>query len=685
MSSPGKTSDIVHKLPAIMPDSWQLFFRYRYPRDIQIESMPYILKGESVCICSPTASGKTEAVIAPLYQRHISFRRNRLAVIYVAPTKALVNDLYHRLGYYLQSVVDPVISRYTGDHHDFKSSDGLFLLLTTPEALDSLQLMHPEKLESVRAIVIDEIHLLHGSPRGQQLRHVMKRIKTHALNSGPENDNFHIVGMSATIEDNLKLNDCWFDNSARFVTAGEPRLIEMNYLSVPIREREDLAEDSAKVVAKWLNQNTPNKILVFGNTRNFTHALAAALHHELIGSRWPVYMHIGVLSGTERERVEKAMKNDQHGICVATSTLEVGIDIGDIDLIVLAQPPYSINSFLQRIGRGNRQSDICRVAALYNNNDEFITYKALHHCAVSGRLDDLHEYDRPSVRFQQVLSLAWRGVRSYKPLTLHNASQKAGDIDYEDVIQDMITTGALKEVGKSLIPNDELMDAGDKRQIHTVIIGTTHRPMIDEKSGETLAFTSGEAVDPGKIFLGGKIKRTVESPYGEVFLVTPQNDNNKKLTRLPSSRGRRGLSRNLIWAIAEIRGIDPKQWLRDGDTLYTWGGFDFNHLIKTMLKNMKISKIVRIDDFSITGLDEKIFVEPEWVFYWSKKINETGSISPQDAHPFLIPSRYYEHLSADLKAVEAINAIPFYGFYRWLKECEKNVLKVDHEERTDSQ
>ena len=88
---------IQHDFAQMMPDAWRVFYRHRSPRPIQHAVMPLLLRGESVVLSAPTASGKTEAAFAPLYQRHVSFRREKLSVVYVAPTKALVNDMYERL------------------------------------------------------------------------------------------------------------------------------------------------------------------------------------------------------------------------------------------------------------------------------------------------------------------------------------------------------------------------------------------------------------------------------------------------------------------------------------------------------------------------------------------------------------------------------------------------------------
>ena len=94
---------------------------------------------------------------------------------------------------------------------------------------------------------------------------------------------------------------------------------------------------------------------------------------------------------------------------------------------------------------------------------------------------------------------------------------------------------------------------------------------------------------------------------------------------------------------------------------------------------MKIEQNLRVDDFSIGGLDKKLSVNPVLVSKWIQKINTPGIVSIQDAKHFLSSSRYYNNLSPELQRTEAINAIPFPTFIRWLNECDKTVIIINHE------
>lgn len=328
----------------MMPDAFPIFFRGRSPRPAQSLVMPPVVRGKSALLAAPTASGKTEAAVTPLFQRHVSFRRRRLSTLYIAPTKALANDIFERLDTYLGIRSPGCIARYTGDRHEFDAADGLFCLVVTPEALDSLQLTRPAALTGVRAVIVDEIHLLHGVPRGQQLRFVMDRLRAAADAPSHPQDTFQVVGMTATIDQLEEVRDLWLGPSGTLVRHGAPREIELTLIDAndTALPSDDRAGRHARALARWLKSAETPKVLIFENSRNGAHALAAALHDELqaaYGERAPqVHLHMGVLSVAERERVERSMKADRSGICVATSTLEIGIDIGDVDAVVLAAP-----------------------------------------------------------------------------------------------------------------------------------------------------------------------------------------------------------------------------------------------------------------------------------------------------------------------------------------------------------
>lgn len=655
------------QLKSMMPDSFRIFFEQRNPYDHQLEVMPNIVKGFNQLLSAPTASGKSEAVLAPLYQRHISFRRTQLSTIYVAPTKALVNDMFERLNVYLGTHSVGLVARYTGDRHEFSLKDGVFCLLVTPEGLDSLQLRRPDELVNVRAVVIDEIHLLHGQARGQQLRHVIERIKKSTIEPKSDRDNFQIVGMTATINDLDLVADTWLGKNAKISKSGDKRDIDLRLLEID--DSENLECEYSKKISEWLKETNTRKVLVFTNTRNLAHKLAVYLKQDLTGTRWPVHLHFGTLPANEREHVEEKMKNDEWGLCVATSTLEIGIDIGDIDCIILADIPKGVNSFLQRIGRGNRRTGECKVLGFTKNDEEKVFYSALLNCAQAGVLDDLFEYDRPSVRYQQVLSLVWKATRSDQAISVQGVLNKAGSSSHETVIQDMIDTDALKLRDGFLVPNDHWMEEGDKGRIHTVISGASSGKVIDSKTGE-VTMRDPEPDGGGSImYHRGKTRRLERGDDERLFLGEAVEDIGR-IAKVRTTRGHMRVSKGIVQSMARIRGHNPKRWKVSSQKILTFGGETLNMMLAKTLSIISDGVRLSACSESVDGVIPTHLVSIEYIRSKSVQIKKENLFSSDFAKRFTNPSRYISKLSADQMEIERQNSVPWPLFFDWLDENE---------------
>ncbi len=658
-------SDLNSKLP----DAWRIFFHHRNLLPIQAEAIPYILRGANTLVSSPTASGKTEAVLAPLYQRHISFRRQKVSVIHVAPTKALANDIYFRIGdYFGETGRATGIYRYTGDHHDFPEPDDGFVVVTTPEALDSLQLTKPNMLYGIRVVIVDEIHFLHGNARGEQLRYVINRIRVTAEEPAHYKDTFQIVGISATIHDLESVKKLWLGENSSHVSLQQPRAIDVGFCQIPNNKKlYKIASEVASTIISWVEKEELSKILVFANSRNEAHVLAIALRQLDNSEKFPIHLHFGILAADERDRIEAELKCGRYGICVATSTLEIGIDIGDIDATILISPPHSVISFLQRIGRGNRKSDLCKVLALYRDDLQKNIYLSVLKLAENGDLDEIHEYKRSSVGFQQVLSLAWQGTRIDDPLTRSNITKRTGGPDHDEVINDMVDMGHLKEIQGALIPSDELMDEGEKRAIHTNIGLIASQRIVDADTGEILAQVSGK-VEEGLAYFGGKIKQIKNLNSRDILIEKAHNISVSTISKLPSVRYKNGLSRKIVWQIAKNENIDPRIWSKTGSQIKTWGGLNNNRLICILYLLSGGTYSLMPDDFSISGLGNNYEISPKIVYEWIMD-ELLNNLSVKEANVFRKPTRYYSKLSKDLKRGEALNSIPVKPFIDWIKLC----------------
>ncbi|GAB6056906.1 hypothetical protein JCM31598_43340 [Desulfonatronum parangueonense] len=477
-----------------------------------------------------------------------------------------------------------------------------------------------------------------------------------------------IIGMSATVDDISNMGKKWINDDFTFISVGDPRNINATFLNSNNTTSKPL------LLKEWIDTTDINKLLIFGNTRNSTHQFSASIH-KLLFDKYPVYMHIGILSALERERVEESMRTNKFGICVATSTLEIGIDIGDIDAVGLINPPSNIGSFLQRIGRGNRRTGSCRVICLCEDEQEEFVYRALLHCASKGILDDVHEYVRPSVCFQQVLSHCWHGIRHGHPVTRKSIAKRTGGDDLESIIEDMLETGALRDIGGALIPNDDLIDIGDKRQIHSTIVGTKGRMVTDATSGDTVANFEGYGYTKGSVFVAGNIKKLVESPNGDIFVEKPSSGvKDYSLARLPSSRGKQGFSRRLVWAVAELHNETPNIWKIKKTKLYTWGGTGYNNLLKFYLRLMLPGLTLNSDDYGLSEWPIDVIIQPKEIKKFTEEISRSGSISLDIAAQFRQPTNFFTKLGKDLQRAETLNSVPMHGFLTWLDECENCIV-----------
>jgi ATP-dependent Lhr-like helicase len=649
-------------LARMMPDALPIFFHRRQPYEVQSEVMPLVVRGESVLFAAPTASGKTEAAICPLFQRHLSHRRKALSTVYLAPTKALVNDLYERLAGYLGARFPNAITRYTGDRHELKDPEGVFCLLATPEALDSLQLRRPAALATVRAIVIDEIHLLHGQARGQQLRHVIHRVQAAARSPADARDRFQVVGMTATLDDMQGVAHRWLGPAARVVSSGKPREIGLELLSID--PDADASREQARELAKWLGRTGTEKVLVFSNSRNGAHALAANLHRELEGSRWPVHLHFGPLAAWQREQVEEEMRSRRFGVCVATSTLEIGIDIGDVDAVVLADAPFTVSAFLQRIGRGNRRSGLCRVIGFRTCDADERYLRGLIDCGTRGELDDTFEYDRPSVQFQQVLSIAWRATRREEPVDLARLAAETGQ-DMREVVEDMIDTGSLRDVRGALIPSDQLLDEADAGRIHSVIVGAPGPSVIDFRTGEAALREADESSAGGALFVGGQLRKLGLGADGSAFLgeAAPHFE---RLAKIKGGGRGQGLGRAVVRGLARQLDQDPDVWRLDGVSLVTWGGLPFNTLLAAILNREAPDYEFLPSDLEVRGPFDKIPFGISWLRDATVKARAANDLPQRICGKFTGSSKYLTALSAGLASEERRRSIPWEPFARWL-------------------
>jgi ATP-dependent Lhr-like helicase len=289
------------------------------------------------------------------------------------------------------------------------------------------------------------------------------------------------------------------------VTVAGPREIEST-LVPDLEGAIKLAQDR-----KW------KKLLVFANSRRVVESLAAALKKILGSNR--VVAHHGSLSKEARENAESFMKDARFAVCVATSTLEIGIDIGSIDAVVLAEPPFSISALLQRVGRSNRRSTKINAVAITAGGELESTWTVLFEIARQGTLeDDPYEVDR-SVGFQQVLSLVYecpQGVSQERIAAL--LAVLIGPEQMEKTLR-ILKKREFIEIRKDTIwGTEKLRNLGDLGAVHSNVPNSMDYQVVDARTGKELGKIS-ESFD-SEFILSGRAWR-VDNFKGGVIKVVP--------------------------------------------------------------------------------------------------------------------------------------------------------------------
>jgi ATP-dependent Lhr-like helicase len=375
------------------------FGRFASLRDAQEAAIEPLTAGRNVVLSSATGSGKTEAVVAPLVSKYwrVAAKSDGIILLYIAPTKALVNDLEKRLYPPFASLGLRVGVRH-GDRDDLINGPKPHLLLTTPESFDVMLFRKDPALTTIRAVVIDEVHLLYNTQRGLQLSILISRLRQllpHKL---------QWAALSATIGNLAHVRDFLMGNDE-----------DAEFLSFPAQRAIDaqlrfITDDVAFVaLIRRLTEGRSTKLLVFVNSRRECERLTSALKGEEV-LRHSVFAHYSSLSPEVRLDTERKFAAMRTAICVATSTLELGIDIGDIDAVLLWGVPGGVDSFLQRIGRGNRRSNKTNVVCLVPSHSSAVVldglrFAALADAASKGELPVRSPYDLFGAVGQQCLSV----------------------------------------------------------------------------------------------------------------------------------------------------------------------------------------------------------------------------------------------------------------------------------------
>lgn len=375
---------------------------WRELRPFQNEVIPEVLDKKNLIVLAPTAGGKTEASFFPIASRMLTEEWDPLSVLYICPIKALLNNLNDRLQYYCGLLG----RRAELWHGDVKTSarkkilkEPPDLLLTTPESIEvmlvSQSVEHQRMFKNVRAVIVDEIHAFAGDDRGWHLLSVLSRVCNIA-----END-VQRLGLSATVGNPDVLVDwlCSDSPGPRDVykpppsKGGEDADVQLDYVAS--------ASNAALVLSRLFRGE---KRLVFTDSRSRAEEIATNLRARQVST----FVTHSSLSQDERRQAEQAFAEREDCVIVATSVLELGVDVGDLERVIQLDSPSSVASFLQRMGRTGRRSGTRRNCLfLATRDDALIQATALIDLWHSGYVEPIEPPALPyHILAQQVMATA---------------------------------------------------------------------------------------------------------------------------------------------------------------------------------------------------------------------------------------------------------------------------------------
>ncbi len=399
-------------------------YGYEKPTPVQEEAIPKVLLGKNLVIIAPTGTGKTEAAVFPVIDLLVrnGIPKLGIQILYITPLRALNRDIYRRIA----SICSDLGIRLDIRHGDtpeavrrVQAREPPNFLITTPETLQFLLYgaRLKQALSRVRWVIIDEVHELIDSKRGVQLSLALERLE-HLI----AKRRVQRIGLSATVGDPEEV--------ARFVGGEEGA--EIVYVDVskeldvkvvwPKPSQRDIEEASKIGVSPELYARlrkvkelveSSTSAIIFTNTRNTAESLTTYLKAIF---NMNVEVHHGSLSRAVREDVEKRFKEGELKAIIATSSLELGIDIGHVDLVIQYMSPRQVTRLVQRVGRsGHRIGRVSRGVVVTADFEDTLEAVAIVNRALSKWLEkpDIH-FKALDVLAHQLVGMAIDGGGSLK-------------------------------------------------------------------------------------------------------------------------------------------------------------------------------------------------------------------------------------------------------------------------------
>jgi ATP-dependent Lhr-like helicase len=359
---------------------------WRSLRPVQELAFEAVTTGANCVILAPTAGGKTEAALFPMVDAILKNRWAGPSVLYICPLRALLNNLEPRVRN-ICGLVGLSAFKWHGDVEASQKKRFLTepadILMTTPESLEAMLLSQRIDAKQVfgrlRFFMVDEVHAFAGDDRGAHLLSVLERLQQFAV------EDVQRVALSATVG-NPDLLLKWLAGSSQrpgqvVRPPHEPKARMLRVVSVP---------PNGAFVSVAAAEARGEKTLLFVESRRQAESAASGLRDAIP----TVFVHHSSVSREARAQAEEAFATAPEAVIVSTATLELGIDVGDLDLVQQYETPKTVSSFLQRLGRTGRRDAPARMTFYEDDDESFIQSIALVNLARRGWVEPVEPTNR---------------------------------------------------------------------------------------------------------------------------------------------------------------------------------------------------------------------------------------------------------------------------------------------------
>lgn len=544
-------TDVFSRLHPTLREALISTLRWDAFRAVQKEAIRAFSAGSDLVILAPTAGGKTESGFFPALDDLLRSGGEGVSILYISPLKALINDQLERIS----RITRPMGVETAAWHGDISRTERLWqegeapgILLTTPESLEVLLAdpIRSSDLAGLRTVIIDEIHAFIGTDRGVHLRCLLDRLE---LRTG---ERIRRIGLSATIGNPDHLLE-WLSEPTR------PRQL-VRVPSPPAKKRFSFSieEEEERRFLAVAGAIRGKKALVFVQSRS----AAERLHAGLAGLAGPVDVHHSAISPDLRHAAEARMAGEGSACIICTGTLELGIDIGGLDVVVQYGPPDSVASFLQRLGRAGRRGRPAEMACILSSGEEALIAVAAIEAARHHEAEPLIEPQFPCHVFVQQLLLLLKGGKGMgeaairRRLLLFPAFAGISHSDAGAIISHLLATDYLQKDG-DLVAIGPAAEARLSRS-HWIALCS----VISARGGYRAVTPDGEVIgtlDP--VFVGIALSEGF-TLAGRSWRIISSDDERRGLLVIPSERrgprpfwmggGTRGISPLLAQSVARI-------------------------------------------------------------------------------------------------------------------------------------